>query len=249
MNIFFETLLAVSVVSLISLIGAVFLVFGETKLKKMLKYMVGFSTGAIFGDVFIHLLPEIVKTNGLTINISLFILLGIVLGFVTEKIICWHHCHVPVSSHHIHSFALMNIVGDIFHNFLDGVVIAASFLVSPEVGLATTTAVVFHEIPHEIGNFGILLHGGFSKQKALFYNFLTACVSIIGAILTLIFSNFIGSAAIFLSALAAGNFIYIAGSDLIPELHKDEDTKNGIIQLFFILAGIGVMFLFLGLEK
>jgi zinc and cadmium transporter len=249
LSIFSQTIISVSIVSLISLVGAVFLVFGESKLKKILIHMVGFSTGAIFGDVFIHLLPEIVKTNGLTINISLFILLGIVLGFITEKIICWHHCHVPVSSHHIHSFALMNMVGDVFHNFLDGVIIAASFLVNPGVGVATTTAVVFHEIPHEIGNFGILLHGGFSKQKALFYNFLTACVAIVGAILTLIFSGYIVGISVYLSALAAGNFIYIAGSDLIPELHKDEDTKNGIIQLIFILAGIGVMFLFLGMER
>lgn len=249
MSIFLQTIIAVAIVSLISLVGAVFLVFGESKLKQILKYLVGFSTGAIFGDVFIHLLPSIVKSEGLTLNISLFILFGIVLGFVTEKIICWHHCHVPISSHHIHSFALMNMVGDVFHNFLDGMVIAASFLVSPDVGLATTTAVVFHEIPHEIGNFGILLHGGFSKQKALFYNFLTACVAVIGAILTLIFSDFVTGASISLSALAVGNFIYIAGSDLIPELHKDEDVKNGVIQLFFILAGIGVMLLFLGLEK
>lgn len=248
MNTYLSTLLAVSIVSLISLIGAFFLIFEESKLKKFLKYMVGFSTGAIFGDVFLHLLPEIVKNTGFSLNISLFVLSGILLGFITEKIICWHHCHIPVSKTHIHSFALMNIFGDIFHNFLDGVVIAASFLINFDVGLATTTAVVFHEIPHEIGNFGILLHGGFSKQKALFYNFLTACVSIVGAVLTLVFSGFISNTEMFLSAIAAGNFIYIAGSDLIPELHKDESVKNGAIQFLFIFAGILVMFLFLKME-
>lgn len=243
------SLASVFLVGLISL-GAVALIFlHEKNLKNLLIHFVGFSTGAIFGDVFIHIFPQIAKETGFTFDISLFVLGGIILGFLTEKIICWRHCHVPVSVNHVHTFVIMNIVGDVVHNFIDGMIIAASYLTNISVGLATTMAVVFHEIPHELGNFGVLLHGGFSKQKALIYNSLTAFMAILGALMTLIFSVGLRSAPIYLTAIAAGNFIYIAGSDLIPELHKDESIKNGLTQLIFLLLGVFVMSTLLIFEK
>lgn len=248
-TVWLYAVLSVFLVGLISLGGAAFLFFKEKNLKNLLIHFVGFSTGAIFGDVFIHIFPQIAKETGFTFIISLFVLGGIILGFLTEKIICWRHCHVPVSTTHVHTFAVMNIVGDVVHNLIDGMIIGASYLTGISVGLATTFAVVFHEIPHELGNFGVLLHGGFTKQKAFVYNFATAMVAVVGTIGVLIFGSFLQNAAIYLTALAAGNFIYIAGSDLIPELHKDESPKSGLVQLVFLLLGIFVMSTLLLFEK
>ncbi|MDO9028402.1 MAG: ZIP family metal transporter, partial [Candidatus Roizmanbacteria bacterium] len=159
-----------------------------------------------------------------------------------EKIICWRHCHLPIGKNHIHRFAYMNIFGDVIHNFIDGLIIGASYLIGFSVGLATTLAVFFHEIPQEIGDFGILLHAGFTKKKALLYNFLTALTAFLGVFTALILSSKIEGAHLTLSAFAAGNFIYIAGSDLIPELHKETELKKGLIQIFTFILGIAIMY-------
>jgi zinc and cadmium transporter len=202
---------------------------------------VSFSAGALLGDVFIHLLPETIET-GFTLASSLYILLGILFSFVIEKIIHWRHCHHSPTHNHPHPFALMNLVGDVFHNFLDGIIIGVSYLASIPVGIATTLAVVFHEIPQEIGDFGVLLHGGFKKSKALFLNFLTALTAILGAVIALLLSSSIQNLTTYLIPFTIGNFIYIASSDLIPELHKCEfNTKQSFLQLATIILGILVM--------
>jgi len=136
----------------------------------------------------------------------------------------------------------MNLVGDGIHNLLDGVLLAGAFLIDLNTGFATTVAVLLHEVPQEIGDFGVLLKGGFTKKKALLANFLTALTAFIGAGLTLLFNTLIVGAIPILVAIAAGGFIYIAGTDLIPELHKNPKIKDSILQLFFILVGIGLMF-------
>lgn len=235
------SLVSVTIVSLVSIIGVFFLSLNEKRLKKILIYFVSFSAGALFGDVFIHLLPEAVKRTGFDLNLSISILTGIGISFLIEKIICWRHCHMPITENHIHRFAYMNLFGDIFHNFLDGLTIAISYLVSIPVGIATTVAVVLHEIPQEIGDFGVLLHGGFSRWKAIGYNFLTATTAIVGALVGLALSFYIENFTSFLIPFAAGNFIYIAGSDLIPELHKEIRFSKGILQFLFFIFGIGVM--------
>ncbi|PIV09201.1 ZIP family metal transporter [Candidatus Roizmanbacteria bacterium CG02_land_8_20_14_3_00_36_15] len=240
-QVWFYSLTSVFIVSLISLVGVFTLAIKEKKLREILIYFVSFSAGALFGDVFIHLLPEITKGSGFTITISLAVLAGIVISFLTEKIICWRHCHLPVTKTHVHQFAYMNLFGDAIHNFLDGITIAVSFLVSIPVGLATTLAVVFHEIPQEIGDFGVLLHGGFTKRRAVWYNFLTALSAVVGTIVTLTLSYYVKNLTPFLIPFAAGNFIYIAGSDLIPELHKEVALKKGLIQLMFFIFGIAIM--------
>ncbi len=142
----------------------------------------------------------------------------------------------------------MNLVSDSIHNFIDGLIIAASYLVNIPLGFATTLAVIFHEIPQEIGDFGVLIHGGFSKSKALFFNFITAITAIIGAIVALILSSYIPNITGFLVPFAAGGFIYIAGVDLIPELHKDVNIKNSIFQFLCFILGILVMIILLFLE-
>jgi len=231
---------SILLVSSVSLVGVFTLGIKEKKLQKILIYFVSFSTGALIGDVFIHLLPELIKKNGLTLQFSLWILGGITASFVLEKVVHWHHCHANHKVHH-HEFATMNLVGDSFHNFIDGLIIVGSFMVSVPVGLATTLAVILHEIPQEIGDFAVLLHGGFTKSKALLFNVLTALFALLGGIIAVFAQNAVTNLEGILLAFAAGNFIYIAGSDLIPELHKEIGFKKAVIQLICMLFGIVVM--------
>ncbi len=245
-QIWVYTLISVTAVSLISLIGIFTLGIKQDRLQHILFYLVSFSAGALLGDVFIHILPEIMQGEGAMRNGS-YVLAGIMLFFVLERFLIWHHSH---SSHkeEIHSMVYLTIIGDALHNFLDGVAIAASFLISIPIGIATATAVIFHEIPQEIGQFAILVHGGWSRKKALLYNFFSAFTAIAGALLTLLFSQRFEEAPTILLGFGAASFIYIAMSDLIPELQKETDTRRFIVQLLWMAAGIGVMALLLFLE-
>lgn len=240
--------ISVLLVSAISLVGVFTLSIKTEKLKKILIYFLSFSAGAMLGDAFIHLLPEAVEEFGMTSKIGLFILAGIAFSFLIEKIIHWRHCHMPITKNHVHPYAKMNLIGDFAHNIIDGVIIGASYLVSVPVGIATTIAVIIHEIPQEISDFGVLIHGGYSRAKALLYNFFTALSSLIGAALALILGNVIENSLMFFIPFTVGTFIYIAGADLIPELHKETELKKSIGQFLFLLIGVGVMLLMLLLE-
>jgi zinc and cadmium transporter len=242
------TFVSVLLVSLISLIGVFTLSVKTEKLKKILIYFLSFSAGAMLGDAFIHLLPEAVEEFGMTTKIGLFILVGIAFSFLVEKIIHWRHCHMPITKQHIHPFAKMNLVGDFAHNIIDGIIIGASYLVSIPVGIATTIAVVIHEIPQEISDFGVLIHGGFSRKKALLYNFFTALSSLVGAALALILGNVVENSLMFFIPFTVGTFIYIAGADLIPELHKETGIKKSMGQFLFLMIGVAVMLTMLLLE-
>lgn len=243
------TLGSVGLVSLISIIGLSTIAIKAEKLKKILIYMISFSAGALLGDAFIHLLPEIVEEAGaFTVTISGYILLGIIVPFVIEKFIHWRHCHMPITHEHTHPFAWMNLFGDAIHNLIDGMIIGAAYMISLPVGIATTIAVILHEIPQEIGDFGVLIHGGFSAKKAILLNFLTALTSVIGAIAVLSIGAHVAETSHFLVPFAAGNFIYIAATDLIPELHKETTVKKSAFQLIWFVIGIGIMSLLLGLE-
>jgi zinc and cadmium transporter len=243
-------IVSVVIVSAVSLIGLLTFLFKNQNLEKILLYMVSFSVGALFGDVFIHLLPDVFRKSS-TVYAGIYILVGILFSFIMEKFIHWRHCHMPESKHHHHNFAYMNIVGDAMHNMIDGLVIAGGYFISIPVGIATTIAVLLHEIPHEMGNFGVLVYGGFTRLRALFFNFLTALTALLGAIIGILLGN-AGTTTTFLVPFAAGNLIYIAGTDLIPELHKDscEDFRlsKSTMQLVFIVLGIGVMMLLLLME-
>lgn len=241
-------LTSVLIVSLISFAGILTLSIQLGKLKKLLLYMVSFSAGGLLGDTFIHLLPEAVEEYGFSLEVSLYLLLGIVVSFVIEKFIRWQHCHVPTTKEHPHPFAFMNLVSDGVHNFIDGLIIGASYFVSIPLGLATTLAIIFHEIPQEIGDFGVLLHGGFSKRKALLMNFLSALTAVLGTVVALFLNNVVEHMTLFFVPLAAGVFIYIAGSDLIPELHKEVTARKSLLQLLVFIAGIGVMLALLLVE-
>ena len=232
---------SVFIVSLIAFVGILTLSIRKDTLGKILLYLVSFSAGALFGGAFIHLLPEAVAEFGFGLSMSLSLAGGIVLFFILEKFIHWRHCHIPTSEDHPHPFAYMNLVGDGVHNFIDGLVIGGAYLLSIPVGIATTIAVILHEIPQEIGDFGVLVYGGFSTKKALLMNFATALTAIFGAIVALIVSGYVENLAMYLIPFTAGGFVYIAGSDLIPELHKECEPKKSAVQLMFLLLGIFVM--------
>jgi len=231
-------------ISLIALIWIIFLWFHQEKLKKIVIYLVSFSAWALLWDVFLHLLPEMAET-WFALKSWFFMLWGILFGLVTEKIIHWNHCHMPITKNHVHHFAIMNLVWDFVHNIIDWLIIWASFLVSIPVWIATTTAVLFHEIPQEIWDFWVLVHGWFNKRKALIINLLTWLSAVIWVIIALILSNRIENLTWFLIPFAAGSFIYIAWADLIPELHKENKFWQALLQILFFLFGIGIMGIFL----
>jgi len=234
-------LISVILVSLISLIGLFTFIIKSKKLNSLLFVLVSFSVGALLGDTFIHLLPDAVEENGFTLTLSVSILSGIVFFFVLEKFIHWRHCHVPTSHSHPHPLATMNLVGDCFHNFIDGMVIAGSFLAGTQIGIATTLAVILHEIPQEIGDFGILLYGGMKRTKALMFNFLSGLTAVLGALAVLLMSSLANNLTQIIIPFTAGGFIYIAGSDLIPELHKESRFLQSFVQLLCLIAGVAVM--------
>ncbi|MFQ6105495.1 MAG: ZIP family metal transporter [Candidatus Hydrothermarchaeaceae archaeon] len=238
MHILAVILVSVFLVSIISLVGIFSLGLSDKFLKKMLFILVAFAAGAMLGVSFLELLPEAIEHSD-DQNALKYVLSGIILFFVLERFIFWHHCHDEKCD--VHAFSYLNLIGDGIHNFIDGAIIAASFMTSIPLGLATTLAIIFHEIPQEIGDFGILVYGGFSKYKALFYNFLSALTSFLGALLVFFFARFIENALPFLLALAAGSFIYIASTDLLPELKKEVDKKTSIIQLASFLVGVTII--------
>ena len=254
--IWFYSVGSVLIISLISLVGLFTLSVREENLKRFVFVLVSLSVGALFGDAFIHLLPEVFESGIPAPRISLAVLSGIMLFFVLEKFLLWRHSHGHdeegiESEKHDHSkkpLGPMVLVADGVHNFIDGIIIATSFLVSVEVGIATSIAVILHEIPQEIGDFGLLIHSGYSRFQALAFNFFSALTALLGTILTLAIGSSIESVLPIASALAAGGFIYIAGSDLVPELHKEKKFAPSAIQVVCVLLGVALMFALLLLE-
>jgi len=230
-------LLSVIVVSLISLVGIFFMSLKEKSFSKILMILISFASGAMIGGAFLHLMPEAVE-SGMK-NIWILLIGGMLVFFILEKILHWRHCHKKNCK--IHPFAHLNLIGDSVHNFIDGVIIAASYIVSLEVGFATTIAVIFHEIPQEVGDFGVLIYGGFTKARALLYNFLTALTAVAGALIGYYLRGFFNMG--YLIPIAAGGFIYIAGSDLIPELKKTTNISKSIVEFAFLVLGIALMLL------
>ena len=201
---------SVLLVSLVSFAGLFTLSLKMDKLMKVLLYLVSFSAGALLGGAFIHLLPEAIEmSGGMTLQISLFVLSGLLGFFAIEKFIHWRHCHIPTSSEHPHHLGTMNLVGDGVHNLIDGLIIGASYLASIPIGISTTIAVVLHEIPQEIGDFGVLVHSGMKRGKALMLNFLIALTALAGTIISLVIGGMFDSLIQFLLPFTAGGFIYI----------------------------------------
>jgi zinc and cadmium transporter len=227
------------VVSLISLVGIFSLLLNERLLRGILILLVGFGAGGLIGGAFLHLLPETIEHSADSLTPFIYVILGFVMFFVLEKYFFWRHCHKGRCE--IHTFTYLNLAGDGIHNFIDGLIIGTSFVLDIKVGLAATFAIILHEIPQELGDFGVLLYGGFSKSKALFYNFLSATTAIIGTIIGFYFSHRFNGFSSFLLPVAAGGFIYIASCDLIPELHRQPRLKDAALSMLFFIFGIVLM--------
>lgn len=231
-------------ISLTAFAGTLTLFLKEKLLDKVLLVLVAFSAGALMGGAFLHLIPEAIEKteSDQVFNLFLYLLFGFCTFFILENFLKWHHHH---SREHpdIMPFSYLILISDGIHNFIDGLIIASSFMVSFSVGVTTTLMVALHEIPQEIGDFGILIYGGFKKLKALFLNFLSASTVIFGGIAGFLLSQKIGESIIYLLPFAAGSFIYIASSDLIPEIKQQASVKKSIIYFFVFLLGIALMLL------
>ena len=233
-------LIATTLVSLISLIGVVTLAIKAKSLEKSLNLMIALAAGSLMGGSFFHLLPEAAEKLDIE-RVLTATLFSFVLFLIIEKILHWRHCH----HHHceVHTLGTMSIIGDSLHNLIDGLVIAAAFLGGVELGIATTIAIALHEIPQEIGDFGILLHAGYKKRTALLVNFATALTAVFGAVVGFIINQSTPSIIPYLLPLAAGGFIYIGASDLLPEIRKEQDRLKSSLSFIFFLIGIGAMYL------
>lgn len=216
-------ILANILVGLVGVLGAYSIVRFFAKDHHRLMFLVSFAAGSMIAVAFFDLLPEALAKHGTASLTMEYLVLGFVLFLLIEKGLIYYHCHEENCQ--AHQSVKLIMLGDGVHNFLDGVAIAASFLVSPPVGVFTTLAIIIHEIPQEIGDVGILLHAGFSRAKAVFYNLITAVTGIAGGLLAYYTLNSFNSSLPYILAVTAGGFVYISAADLLPELQKDSDTR------------------------
>ncbi len=259
--------LTIFVIGSLSLIGLVMISIREKTLDQILFILVAFATCTILASALFDLIPESIhhleelNSSGAGIPESLvflFIIFGYVIFFVIERFIYWFHGHAHEEENKlvcytgigqgedyslsrsggVKSFALLNLIGDGLHNFLDGIIIMVAFLSGPRNGIIITLAVVFHEFPQEIGDFGILLYGGFSKKKALFFNFLSGMIALLGGLAAFILSGAIEIFNLFFLAFSGGGFLYIASTELMPELIKEKDLKKSIVQALIFVCGL-----------
>lgn len=237
MSVFSNIAVALFLTSLLSTFGAFFLFLGKDKVENLVEYLISLSAGTIFGGVFIHLIFRLANPIGYTRETGLLVMVGIGFSLVLERTVHWH-CHNQEV--HEEPFSYVLLAGDGVHNVLDGILIASSFLASASAGFASTVAIAAHKIPKEVGDFGVLLEGGFSRQKAVFANILISLFMFLGAGIVLGLSTFVDNIVGFLLPLVVGNFIYIAGSDLLPRF-KESDTHI-IPHLVMFGIGTGIMY-------
>jgi len=234
----FYILISVLIVSLISLIG-IFFVAKRKWNETFTNSTVSFAIGTMLATVFLHLLEHIEDYN---LTIGIFAILGILSFFVLEKYIHWHHCHkADHDCETVKPVGYLSLFADFIHNILDGVLIAIGYGVNIETGIATTISVIIHEIPQEIADFGLLLHSGFSRAKALFFNFISALAAFLGVFLYFILMNTFEKLEPFMIAFAIGGFLYIAMSDLIPTLHEEKELSKSLMQFVLIVLGVLVI--------
>ncbi|MBI4148674.1 ZIP family metal transporter [Candidatus Woesearchaeota archaeon] len=242
MSVLWWILLFTFISSAISLVGVFLLSIRQNVLHKFLNNLVSFAAGALMAASFLELIPEAIElSGGESHGILAFVLAGVLVFFVIEQFLLWSHCHHGRCE--VHTFSYLILIGDGVHNFVDGVIIAASFIVDISVGITTSLAIIFHELPQEIGDFSVLLFSGLSRTRAIVYNFLSALTAFAGALLAYYFRDFVFAANQYLLALAAGGFIYIASADLLPELHKERMPIRSFMQFASLMAGVVLIWL------
>lgn len=246
-------MLSVFLVSLISFVGALTLIIRQALLNNVLFALTAFAAGTLLGAAFLDLVPEALESGSKlgveAVSVFIYVLSGMLIFYSIERFISWHHHHhrevkgdKDEGHKEVHAFTYLNLIGDGVHNFLDGTIIAAGFLTNTQLGITTTIAIALHEIPQEIGDFALLIYGGLSRVKALFYNFLSALTAVAGGITGYFFLDRLANSTMFLLAFAAGGFLYIASADLIPELHKETGLWKSVTQFAFMVAGIVLIF-------
>ena len=240
-TIYLYSFASVIIVSLISFIGIFTLSLKEEVLRKYIFIFISIAVGALLGDALVHLIPEAFEVSTNTTLTSVLIIVGIFFFFILEKFLHWHHHGEDKEDNHIHPVGKLVLFSDGIHNFMDGLIIAASFLVSIPVGMATTLAVILHEIPQEIGDFAVLIHSGYTKRQALWLNFLSALTAMLGVIVLFAVGNVAELSSKFFLPTAAGGFIYIAVADLIPELRKTKEIKYSALQIVAAIVGVLAM--------
>jgi zinc and cadmium transporter len=222
-------------VSAIPPVVAFFLPRDESTLRNVVRWLVGFATGALLGTASLHLIPD--AFGGATRDAAGVLLLAGFFSFFLIERFAWRHRHAP-SARALPPLATVNLIGDALHNALDGMAIAAAYISSPSLGVATVTAVVLHELPQEVGDFGILLHAGLTRRRALLWNILSAVAAFVGAVLVLVVGTYMTALSSALIPLTAGGFIYIAASDLVPELKDDRTGRRTGALLIAIITGV-----------
>ncbi len=233
-------LISVIIVSLISLIGIIFISMKEKNLEKNLTFLIALASGTLLGSAFFHLIPESISSINGILSVMIFVIIGIIIFFILEKFLHWRHCHEQhCKVHTTKPMVYTNLIGDSIHNFIDGLVISAAYLSNISLGITTTLAIIAHEIPQEIGDYAVFIHGGIKKKKALLFNFLSALTAVLGALIGYFLLK--SSSLSFLIPIAAGGFIYIAMTDIIPELHKKSKAVESILQFIFLIIGLALM--------
>jgi len=246
MSLLISILIATGIISILSLSGSVFLFLRTRILDKLAIFLVAFAAGALMGTAFLHLLPEateMVKGEG---NF-LFILIGFTIFFFLENILHWHHSHRNVGSTHA-QLGVLSLFGDTIHNFLDGLIIAAAFFIDIRLGIVIATATALHEIPQEVAEYGVLIYAGFSRARALLFNFFSASAVIVGGVVGYLLQNVINQWITIIIFFAVGTFLYLAASDFVPEIKKEQGLKKSLTLLSVFAAGIILMWLFTFIE-
>lgn len=239
---------SVIIVSLVSLIGVFAVSLKEEVLKKYIFIFISLAVGALLGDAFIHLIPEALESEIGSTLASILVIVGVLIFFILEKFLHWHHHGEDEAEDSIHPAGKLILFSDGVHNFIDGVIIGVSFIVSVPVGIATTLAVILHEIPQEVGDFAVLLHSGYEKKRALWLNFLSALCAVLGVLLSFVLKEAGEIFTLWILPIAAGGFIYVAVADLIPELHKTKEIKYSLLQIIAVIAGVLAMVALIYLE-
>lgn len=240
MNEWIILLIAATLGSIISLIGGLYLLYGKWGAQKLQRIAVPFAAGALLAAAFVDLLPEALH-DGDPRDVALAVLIAFLLFFVLERTLSWFHHHHEETDHahqHGRRNAELIIIGDTLHNLIDGIAIGAAFLVNPATGIVTTIAIAAHEIPQEIGDFGLLLSKGMAKKKILLVNFVSALATVVGAVVVFGMGGTLPISEPLLLAAIAGFFIYIAASDIIPTIHAEPRRAVANMQTIVLLLGV-----------
>jgi len=222
--------------------AALFLLFPKRVRARLVPFLVSYATGTLLGASLLGLLPEAIEQGGLIPSLGA-VLAGLIVFFILERFLIWRHCHREGPCEVHGTAGQLILVGDALHNFVDGAVIAAAFMSSVPLGIATGLAVIAHELPQEVGDFAILLDNGFSPRRALTWNLVSGSVTIPGALLAYIGLQLVPQFNATILAFSAASFLYIGLADLVPGLHRRIGAETGVGQLFLILAGIGTILL------